>query len=244
VTSTSTRSYSNLAPDVTATTTSAITWEFSGVALTWPTTYLAYTDFSHFYLSPQSSTSICFTTSSELHLPDPTNYTPLIFPASATPGPELPPAALVDYLNAQPTIIQQMGGTTIGQSCDPIAGPVVSASTSTPKTEVVYTSTHVLAEESGTTTTATAVAAQTSGNAATVSPSTTLPTPVATVTAPVATITPPTTTSTIKSTTTPILSVLSSSSAPLQVSTAAARGWGDMRFEGWLVGVVGAIGVL
>src|SRR5215469_14540913 len=62
---TSTRQLAVL-PEQTA--TSAVTWEFSGVLLTWPTTYLAYTGFFHDFIPSQSVTSVCSTTSASLLL--------------------------------------------------------------------------------------------------------------------------------------------------------------------------------
>jgi hypothetical protein len=258
VTSTSTRSYTNLAPSLTAATTSELTWEFSGVALTWPTVYLAYTDFSRLYLAPESSTSVCSSTSSQLVLPAPTDFENLIYPASETPGPSLPPAALIDYLNAQPTIIAQLSGSTIGQSCDPIAGGIAAPLTSTVATEVVYTSTHVLAEETGTTDTVLAQKATTVVPPVVEVSSTT--TAEAQTTSPVTTVTPSLSTAPTRTTTAPVrpTSAASSFSASIPTTSSlgstsitpflgAAHGRADMRFigfEGWFVGVVGALGVI
>jgi hypothetical protein len=147
-TSTSTRQLA-VPPEQTAVT--PITWEFSGVPLTWPTTYLAYTGFFHDFIPSQSVTTDCSTTEESLTLPVPTNWPSLVFPADATPGPNLPPQALIDYLNAQPVVLAQLSGTPIGSSCDPVAGGVASPTTITGGAQVVFTSVHVLAQTAGTT---------------------------------------------------------------------------------------------
>lgn len=244
-TSTSTRQLAVL-PEQTA--SSAITWEFSGVPLTWPTTYLAYTGFFHDFIPSQSVTTDCSTTSTTLTLATPTNWATLVFPADETPGPNLPPTALIDNLNAQPVVLAQLGGTPIGKSCDPIAGGVASASTVTGGAQVVFTSVHILAQAAGTTdttsvqvesaiagqATATAVTAvgggTTTSTSTSTSPRSTAST-VATVPAPAGS------TSTSK-----LSSISSTSSLPQQISTAGGERAAEVNFvgvEGWLAGVLG-----
>lgn len=216
VTSTSTRSFSNLAPEITAATTSPIAWEFSGVQLTWPTTYIAYTGFSHIF--QVTAVSACLSTTASLNLPVPTEYASLIYDAKDTPGPSLPPAALISYLNAQPTVIAQMGGP-IGQSCDPLVGGVDAPATSTAAIQVTYSSTHILAEVPGTTVISTAIPE----------------------TQPAATTTPPPPPPSPTTTPTPLFTS-TSSSPPLQVTTNAAHAqYGFTGYEGWLAAAIGAV---
>ena len=246
-TSTSTRQLAVL-PEQTA--ASAVTWEFSGVPLTWPTTYLAYTGFFHDFIPFQTVTSVCTTTSESLALPTPTDWASLIFPADQTPGPNLPPIALINYLNAQPVVLAQLSGTPIGQSCDPVAGGVASPTTVTGGAQVVYTSVHVLAQTPGTTDTtsvqvesaiaqqATAVAVTTVGGGTTTSTSTsTAPRSTAATVATAAS----SGLSTVASTSS-VNKGNGTSSIPQQVSTAGGERAAEVNFvgmEGWLAGVLG-----
>jgi len=245
-TDTSTRQLTVL-PEQTA--TSSLIWEFSGVALTWPTTYLAYTAFSHEFVHSQSVTSDCSLTSSTLVLGSPTNFASLIFPADATPGPNLPPSALIDNLNAQPVVLAQLGGTPIGSSCDPVAGGV-SNPTAVTGAQVVFTSVHVLAQTPGTTDTvsvqvqsaiaqqATAVAVTTVPGGTTTSTSTS--TGPSSTAATVVGAAPPSSPTSGKIST--VASTTSSSKLPQQVSTAGGERAAEVNFvgmEGWLAGVLG-----
>jgi hypothetical protein len=101
-----------------ATTTSAVTWQYSGVALTWPTVYAAYATFSHFIVSPVGGG--CTTSTLSLTLPSPTNFAPLILPTSLIPNPDIVASQVVDYLNTQPTIIAQLGRSIGAGACDPL----------------------------------------------------------------------------------------------------------------------------
>ena len=248
-TSTSTRQLAVL-PQQTA--TSSITWQFSGVPLTWPTTYLAYTAFFHDFIHSQSVTTDCSTTSTTLVLATPTNFATLIFPADETPGPNLPPAALIDNLNAQPVVLAQLGGTPIGQSCDPIVGGIASPTPVTGGAQVVYTSVHLLAQPGTTDTTsvqvqsaiaqaATATAVTVVGGGTTTSTSTsTSPRSTAST---VATVVGPVAATPGGSTTTGQPGGGSSTSKlPQQSSTGGAERAAEVRFvgvEGWLAGVLG-----
>ncbi|KAF2428361.1 hypothetical protein EJ08DRAFT_327121 [Tothia fuscella] len=142
-------------------TPEALTWVFSGVTLTYPTTYLFYSELSHAYLAPTETAfaTACPTASDSLTLASPTNYAPLIYPQEATPGPDLPPTALVEYLNGQQTVLVQLSGTPIGSSCDPVGGgivePVLVPQTGPP--QVMYTSSYILAKTTSTTATLVAI---------------------------------------------------------------------------------------
>lgn len=248
-TSTSTRQLTVL-PQQTA--ASAVTWEFSGVPLTWPTTYLAYTGFFHDFIPFQTVTSVCSTTSASLTLPTPTDWASLIFPANETPGPNLPPTALINYLNGQPVVLAQLSGTPIGQSCDPIAGGIASPTTITGGAQVVFTSVHVLAQTAGTTDTtsvqvesaiaqqATATAVTAVGGGTTTSTSTST-SPRSTASAVATVAAPPGSTPSSQLSTSPLASS-GTSSLPQQVSTAGAERVAEVNFvgvEGWLAGVLG-----
>jgi hypothetical protein len=246
-----------------------VTWEFSGVPLTWPTTYLAYTGFFHHFIPFQVVTSVCTTTSESLTLPIPTDWPNLIYRADQTPGPNLPPAALIDYLNAQPTVLEQLSGTPIGESCDPIAGGIASPTTITGGAQVVFSSVHVLAQTPGTTDTisvdvqsaiaqqATVVAGTTVGGGTTTSTSTsTAPRATASAVASVAAPlgpgeatgpgaatgpTTPTGLSTVAGTAATTRGN-GTTSLPQQVSTAGGERAAEVNFigmEGWLAGVLG-----
>ncbi|OCK78366.1 hypothetical protein K432DRAFT_406534, partial [Lepidopterella palustris CBS 459.81] len=108
--------------------TSDITWDFSGVTLTYPTTYVAYFDFNHLTAVPVASG--CLTATEELVLPSPTDFAPLVFPSASVTQSGLPPSALITYLNSLPTVTSQLGGL-IGQSCDPIVGTTKTLTTAT-----------------------------------------------------------------------------------------------------------------
>jgi len=238
---------------VLPTTTSAITFEYSGVPLTWPTTYLAYTAFLH-----ETVNSVCQASVTALTLPTPTDWADLIYPANDTPGPSLPPSALINFLNEQPTIIAQLSGTPIGQSCDPIVGALASP-TAVLSGDVQYTTTYQEEAPIAGTTDTTSVIAQsevTATSLAIVGGGTT--TLTSTSTAPVNTasvITPavvgsartsaaqPQQSSNAGTTlTTSRTSGNGTSSIPLQVSSAGAERAAEAKFigvEGWLAGALG-----
>jgi len=206
-----------------------ITWEYNGVILTYPTTYLLYTEFSHAFLATTESTlaTTCPTASDSLTLPSPTNYAPLIFPQQETPGPNLPPSALISYLNGQETVLVQLSGTPIGSSCDPVGGGVVEPVPATGPAQVVYTSTYILAETTSTTETLVAVVGSTSTSTSTSSSSSTI-TDAATFAS--------TGTSTV------VIFSASSTSAVQVVSVADARPvFSPLAAEGLAVGFAGVI---
>jgi hypothetical protein len=114
----STRLYTQPLP---ASTTSDITWEFSGVPLTWPTVYAAYATFNRVSVSPVGNT--CRTSILSLALPTPTSWQPLIIEETNIPNPALVAPRVTSYLNTLPTVIAQLGGPIGGNACDPIVGP-------------------------------------------------------------------------------------------------------------------------
>jgi len=68
---TSTTESTILAPPASLTPSPTLTWTFSGVVLTFPTTYVAYTDFSHISVN---SVPTCSSGSVDLTLGQPTNW--------------------------------------------------------------------------------------------------------------------------------------------------------------------------
>jgi len=87
---------------------------------TYPTTYVAYIDFSHIFAVPVSTG--CLTATEKLVLPSPTDFASLIFPSASVSESGKPPSTLISYLNSLPTVLVQLSGTPIGSSCDPIVG--------------------------------------------------------------------------------------------------------------------------
>jgi hypothetical protein len=104
-----------------ATTSSAITWEFSGVPLTYPTVYAAYATFNRVSISAVDN--VCQTSVLSLALPTPTDWPPLIIVESLIPTPTLVAPRVVSYLNTVPTVTAQLGGPIGANACDPIVGP-------------------------------------------------------------------------------------------------------------------------
>jgi hypothetical protein len=104
-----------------ATTSSAITWEFSGVPLTYPTVYAAYATFNRVSISAVDN--VCQTSVLSLALPTPTDWPPLIIVESLIPTPTLVAPRVVSYLNTLPTVTAQLGGPIGANACDPIVGP-------------------------------------------------------------------------------------------------------------------------
>ncbi|OCK87545.1 uncharacterized protein K441DRAFT_355357 [Cenococcum geophilum 1.58] len=136
--------------------TSAITWTFNSVVLTYPTTYVAYIDFSHIFVVPVSTG--CLTATEKLVLPSPTDFAPLIFPSASVSESGKPPSTLISYLNSLPTVLVQLSGTPIGSSCDPIVGGTTTAQvastavgvvsvTSVPAIDAVTSTHYSLAQE-------------------------------------------------------------------------------------------------
>jgi hypothetical protein len=103
-------------------TTSAITWDFRGVTLTWPTVYAAYATFNR--LSVSAVENVCRTATLSLALPTPTVWRPLVVVESDIPNPALVAPTVVSYLNTLPTVLSQLGGPIGSNACDPIVGPV------------------------------------------------------------------------------------------------------------------------
>jgi hypothetical protein len=100
--------------------TSAIVWDFSGVPLTYPTTYAAYATFLRVSVTPLPST--CQTSTLTLALPSPTSWKPLIVVESEIPNKTLVAPTVIDYLNTLETVRAQLGGPINGVACDPIVG--------------------------------------------------------------------------------------------------------------------------
>lgn len=115
-------------PVETATPTT-LTWEFSGVPLTWPTVYAAYATFSHISVEPIGTD--CVSETLTLALPSPTNYEPLILPESEIPNTQFVAPVVVDYLNSLPTVLAQLGQPIGAGACDPIIGSTADPRTST-----------------------------------------------------------------------------------------------------------------
>jgi hypothetical protein len=108
-------------------TTSAITWDFSGVILTYPTIYAAYATFSRVSVSLVGT--VCTTSTLSLALPTPTVWRPLIVVESTIRDASKVEPTVVSYLNSLPEVTSQLGGP-IGSACDPIAGSGNTKSTS------------------------------------------------------------------------------------------------------------------
>jgi len=97
----------------------------TNIPRTYPTTYVAYIDFSHIFAVPVSTG--CLTATEKLVLPSPTDFAPLIFPSASVSESGKPPSTLISYLNSLPTVLVQLSSTPIGSSCDPIVGGTTTA---------------------------------------------------------------------------------------------------------------------
>lgn len=106
-----------------------LTWEFHGVTLTYPTVYAAYETFSHVKVEPIFTSCVSQTTT--LDLPQPTNYAALVMPENDITDHAVVPPRIVSYLNAQPTVVQQLGRSIGAGACDPIVGSTTTGDTST-----------------------------------------------------------------------------------------------------------------
>ncbi|KAH7063016.1 hypothetical protein B0J12DRAFT_780921 [Macrophomina phaseolina] len=88
----------------------AVTWSWSGVVLTWPTTYFAYTNLE-FGINdePEGSTESsakCVATVSRIALPSPTNWSALVYSSTAASMASMTvPSSMVDFLKQQPFAI-------------------------------------------------------------------------------------------------------------------------------------------
>jgi hypothetical protein len=132
---------------VLPTATSEITWNFSGVPLTYPTVYAAYATFSRVSISPVGTS--CQTLILSLALPTPTVWRPLIVVESTISDPSKVEPTVVSYLNSLPTVTSQLGGPIGGNACDPIVGPVEEdTSSSTLGTNTVLVSVPAVSETS------------------------------------------------------------------------------------------------
>jgi len=112
------------------------TWVAFNVILTSPTTYIAYTRFSHGYLEPRPSLYGCGElVYKSLNLgPNSTDFVNLIWPTTAIPtSPTTAPPALLSYLDTVPTVLAQLDGVP-PISCD---SPTVSSVTSSESTDTV-----------------------------------------------------------------------------------------------------------
>ncbi|KAF2259383.1 hypothetical protein CC78DRAFT_71073 [Lojkania enalia] len=116
----------------------ALTWVYQSVTLTYPTVYAAYEEFSYISIEPIATT--CVTQTLSLTLPAPTDYAPLIIPTIAIPNPESAPPQLVDYLNSVPTVTEQLEGPIGTSACDPIVGSTRSPDTTTLPDVILVTS--------------------------------------------------------------------------------------------------------
>lgn len=82
----------------------------------------------------------CITSVGRLDLPSPTNLAPIIFPAASVTNSSLPPTALIQYLDTLSTVREQLSGTPVGSSCDPIVGGTMTLPQGT-NAPVVYLTT-------------------------------------------------------------------------------------------------------
>lgn len=103
-----------------------LTWQYHAVALTYPTTYVAYTDFSHISVI---SDGTCTSSSTDLTLAS-SNWASLIYPTGVIPPGLLLPPALVNYLDSDTAVQSELGGTVVS-NCDPQAGPTQAAASAT-----------------------------------------------------------------------------------------------------------------
>jgi hypothetical protein len=99
---------------------------FNGLVLTWPTTYVAYTSFEHISVSTNVFAQTCASISSPVTLGNPTPWASLVFPTADIPPGLILPTALVDYLDSNPTVVAELGGT-IASDCDPQDGATPAA---------------------------------------------------------------------------------------------------------------------
>ena len=113
-------STSTIFAQTTCIETPETTWEYSGVILTSPTTYLAYTDISRGFLEPRPTVYGCGELVFEpLELgPAATDLNELVIATTAIPtGPTGAPLQLLNYLDTLPTVVQQLDGVP-ASSCD------------------------------------------------------------------------------------------------------------------------------
>jgi len=111
-----------------------LTWEYSGVPLTYPTLYAAYETFSRISVEPVGT--VCISSTLTLALPSPTAYEPLIVFYSDIPNTDFVAPTVVSYLNSLETVTQQLGQTIGAGACDPLSqaplnNPVSSRGTTT-----------------------------------------------------------------------------------------------------------------
>jgi hypothetical protein len=125
------------------------TWVAFDVILTSPTTYLAYTNFSHAYLEPRPTLYGCGELVYEpLDLgPSSTDFVDLIWPTTAIPtSPTTAAPELISFLDTIPTVVAQLDGVPAISCDDPTLESVQSSEskdtvtiTSTTSGAVTYT---------------------------------------------------------------------------------------------------------
>lgn len=103
---------------------------------TFPTTYVAYTDFSHVSVA---SAPTCATASTDLPLGAPTNWASLVYPTAQVPAGGHLPQALVGYLDSLPAVAAELGGTIVS-NCDPQQGGTLTPAAAPTATATVATS--------------------------------------------------------------------------------------------------------
>ena len=108
----------------------------SNASRTFPTTYVAYTDFSHISVA---SVPTCATASVDLALGAPTDWASLIFPTAAVPAGGLLPPALVGFLDSLPEVVGELGGTIVS-NCDPQQGGTLTPAAAPTATATLATS--------------------------------------------------------------------------------------------------------
>jgi hypothetical protein len=105
----------------TCSKTPVTTWEQFGVVLTYPTTYLAYTNFSRGFLEPRPTVFGCGElVSVPLDLgPSATDFAELIIATTAIPTTTVPaPAQLLAYMDTIQTVVAQLPPGVPASSCD------------------------------------------------------------------------------------------------------------------------------
>ncbi|KAH9871217.1 hypothetical protein IAQ61_005396 [Plenodomus lingam] len=114
-----------------------LTWDYSGITLTYPTTYAVYETFSHISVEPVGT--VCLGSTLTLALPSPTNYEPLIVVYDQIPNPDFVAPTVVEYLNGLATVTEQLGSTIGTGACDPNAKATDKTSTSSRVTTMFKT---------------------------------------------------------------------------------------------------------
>ncbi|KAF2843328.1 hypothetical protein M501DRAFT_79002 [Patellaria atrata CBS 101060] len=105
--------------------TTPLTWEYKGVVLTYPNTYLAYTKFYHAY--PVQEDGSCTVTSTALRLPTPVAYENFVYGNVSN---DEAPIELIDYLSGIPQVMAQLSGAEVTPSLNVFAAATTSATNS------------------------------------------------------------------------------------------------------------------